>query len=165
MLITGFMGAGKTTVAAALAARLACRMIDLDQFITERLGRSPQSIIDESSEAEFRRLETGALVEALQDAEARVIALGGGTWTIEQNRALVKEAGGLSIWLDAPFELCWQRIKEAGDARPLARWRTEAQSLFDARRVLYETAAMRVQVDEERSADEIAAEIARALLQ
>src|SRR5262245_13296867 len=110
VVIVGFMGCGKTTVAKALARRLGCEMIDLDTFITEREGRSPAQIIMEDGEIPFRKTESQALRNALEIDEARVIALGGGAWTIEANRALVAQHKGLSVWLDAPFELCWQRI-------------------------------------------------------
>jgi shikimate kinase len=79
IIITGFMGAGKTSIASALARRLACAMIDLDQFIREREGRTPQAIIDEDGEQRFREIEAQALREALETDGARIIALGGGT--------------------------------------------------------------------------------------
>src|SRR5256885_13118889 len=121
IIITGFMAAGKTTVARVLARRLACRMIDLDFIINERERRNAQMIIDEDGEASFRQAETEALSVILSNNAARVIALGGGSWTIERNRALIAEHNCLTIWLDAPFDLCWQRIESAGDTRPLAR--------------------------------------------
>ena len=153
------MGAGKTSVAVALSRRLGCSMADLDQFITEREGRSPQRIIDENGEAEFRQIETRALHQLLKQGAARVVALGGGTWTIEENRGLIKEHGGLTVWLDAPVQLCWRRIKDTVAERPLSRTRANFRRLFDARRALYETADLRVEVEEQQSADEIALEI------
>jgi shikimate kinase len=164
IFITGFMAAGKTTVAASLAQRLNCRMIDLDHFISEREGRTAQQIIDEDGEARFREVETAALREVLDDDAARVVALGGGAWTIEQNRALIAEQDGLTVWLDAPFELCWQRMKSGGEVRPLARDREQAQRLYDERRSLYKMADLRVQATNERSAEDVAAEIVHALL-
>jgi shikimate kinase len=163
ILITGFMGAGKSTIAAALARALDCSMIDLDQFVSEREGRSVPLMIDESGEEHFRGAETRALREALENNLARIIALGGGTWTIARNRELILSHGGLTIWLDAPFELCWQRIKLTGGARPLARERENAQRLFHARRSLYGLAALRVRVNEESSPAQLVAEITSAL--
>jgi shikimate kinase len=163
IVITGFMGAGKTTVAAALARLLACAMIDLDRFIEEREGRTPQQIIDEDGEPLFREIESRALVDALDEARARVIALGGGAWTIERNRALIHEHHGLTIWLDAPFDLCWQRIESGTEARPLARERSKASALYDERRTHYSQAALRVNVDDRKSAQAIAEAIVLAL--
>lgn len=157
------MGAGKTTVAAALARKFACAMIDLDRFIEEREGRTAQQIIDEDGEQRFREIESRALDDALNTSGARILALGGGAWTIARNRALVAEHHGLTIWLDAPFELCWQRIESGRAARPLARERSKARTLYDERRAHYGLAMMRVQVDDGTSARAIAEVIVAAL--
>ena len=166
IILTGFMGAGKTTVARALAARLGCAMLDTDDCIVERAGRSIEAIIDTEGEGRFRQIETEALREILERGSARVIALGGGTWTIEENRALIAAHDDcLSVWLDAPFALCWQRIAaNAPDttaaARPLARDRDRAHALYTARRAAYKLAARHVRAGEERGAEDVAAEIA-----
>ncbi|HEX8921708.1 MAG TPA: shikimate kinase, partial [Pyrinomonadaceae bacterium] len=121
--------------------------------------------IEEDGEARFRELESLALRDALErgDDGAHVIALGGGTWTISHNRALIEEHKALTVWLDAPFELCWQRIMKENGSRPLAPDFERALRLYDERRDVYDQAQLRVEVDEERSADAIAAEIASAL--
>jgi len=162
IVLTGFMCAGKTTVARALAARLGCAMLDTDEAIVEREGRPVASIIDADGEARFRQLETDALRDALQAGDACVIALGGGAWTIEENRALVASARDcVAVWLDAPFELCWRRITKAAEeqTRPLAREREQARALYTARRAAYELAALRIETNDERSAEDTAAEI------
>lgn len=144
IIITGFMGAGKSTVARALAARLSCTLIDLDDFITTRAGRTPQQIIDADGEARFRELETAALRTALAETKVQVIALGGGAWTIAENRALVAQHNGFSVWLDAPFELCWRRITGGdGNERPFARDKKKARTLYEERRTLYALATLR----------------------
>lgn len=165
ILITGFMAAGKTTVGAALAARLGCNMLDLDQLITEREGCSIQALIDERGEALFREAETRALRQALEQGLARVITLGGGTWTRDHNRLLIDKHRGFTIWLDTPFELCWQRIMLAGDTRPLARNQEGARKLYEERRRLYELAQLRIEVKDERDAWMLADEIVNALRQ
>lgn len=165
IFITGFMGAGKTTVAASLARRLNCRMIDLDHFIAAREGRTARQLIDEEGETRFRELETSALRAVLdEDDEACVVALGGGAWTIERNRALITERDGFTVWLDTPFHVCWQRIRSVGDSRPLARNREQARRLYDERRQVYALATLRVRATKKRSAHDRAAEIQRALL-
>jgi len=146
IVIVGFMGCGKTTVARALAQRLGCEMIDLDSFITEREGRTPAEIIKEDGEPAFREIETHALRDALKMNGAQVIALGGGAWTIEANRALVAEHNCLSVWLDAPFDLCWERIGLSGGNRPLAPSRSAAKLLYQYRRSNYELAGVRIKV-------------------
>jgi shikimate kinase len=91
IIITGFMAAGKTTVAKALARHLSCQMIDLDRIITEREQRDIPALIRDEGEARFRQAETLALRVVLKNKMWRVIALGGGAWTLESNRALITE--------------------------------------------------------------------------
>jgi shikimate kinase len=165
IVIVGFMGCGKTTVAEALARQLGCGMIDLDSFIAEREGRAPAEIIEQDSEATFREVETRALRDALENNDARVIALGGGAWTIEANRNLVAEHDCLSIWLDAPFELCWDRIiSTANTIRPMAPDRERAQKLFQVRRDSYELAQLRLVMSKTAAPDETVVELATSLL-
>jgi shikimate kinase len=163
IIITGFMGAGKTTTALALSRQLSCTMVDLDCLITEREGRTPQAIIDEDGEERFRELETEALSEVLEENAARIIALGGGTWTVFHNRALIKEHEGFTVWLDAPFELCLRRIESDESVRPLGRDANAARELYDKRRAFYDKALLRVEACEDKTAEMIAAEIADAL--
>src|SRR2546423_8308132 len=120
IIILGFMACGKTTVARELARQLDCDYVDLDSFITERHGRSPAAIIQQDGEENFREIETLALRDVLQNKDARVIALGGGTWTIPANRTLAALHDCETVWLDVSFEVCWDRIVAAATARPLA---------------------------------------------
>jgi len=163
IVIVGFMGCGKTTVAEALARQLGCQAIDLDSFIDELEGRSPAEIIAQDGEPAFRQIETDALLEVLEKKEVRVIALGGGAWTIEANRALITEHDCLSAWLDAPFELCWERITSSGMTRPLAPSREIAQKLYDERLPLCHEADVQINVEGKQSAQLIAMKIARLL--
>lgn len=153
--LVGFMCAGKTTVGHVLAARLACPFVDLDDLIDERTGRTAQRIIDEDGEGEFRRVETNALRVMLQASRPLVIATGGGTWTIETNRQIILAHDCLTIWLDAPFDLCWQRIAALGDTRPLAREEKRARELYEERRSVYRLAAHRIEVNPLHSVSDI----------
>ncbi len=157
------MGCGKTTVAEALAGQLHCDSIDLDSFITEREGRSPAEIIEQDGEPGFRVIETDALRDVLEAKTARVIALGGGTWTIAGNRALVAQHDCLSVWIDAPFELCWDRIRSSGTIRPLAPDRATAQELYSKRQPSYQHAILCLGGIEEKSVEAVSGEIVRAL--
>lgn len=164
IVITGFMGSGKSTVARALALRLETQMIDLDGQILKQEGRSAKQIIEEEGESAFREIETRVLRNVLQNSSVGVIALGGGAWTLQRNRELITSAGGVSVWLDAPFNLCWQRIAVTGDKRPLARTEHDALSLYTERRAAYASADLRVEVTGSKTTDEVALEIATALL-
>ncbi|MFN2510723.1 MAG: shikimate kinase [Pyrinomonadaceae bacterium] len=167
IVITGFMGSGKSTVARALALRLDSQMIDLDGEILKKEYRSAKQIIDDQGEPSFREIETRVLRAVLQKNTAGVIALGGGAWTMAGNRDLIASAGGISVWLDAPFNLCWQRIVASAlqgkDERPLARNEEEALSLYTERRAVYATADLHVEATESKTADDLALEIFQAL--
>ncbi|CAN5522431.1 shikimate kinase [soil metagenome] len=163
IVITGFMGSGKSTVARSLARRLNSRMIDLDEEILKEEGRSAKQIIEEEGEPSFREIETRVLSDLLQDNAAEVIALGGGAWTLPRNRHLITSAGGISVWLDAPFSLCWQRIVAGKDKRPLARTEQEALDIYTERRAAYAFADLLVKATGNKTVNEIALEIAKAL--
>ena len=162
IVIVGFMGCGKTTVAKTLARQLGCNVIDLDSFITEREGRSVAEIIAQDGEASFRSVETQALGDALENGGPHVISLGGGAWTVEANRALVSQHDCLSVWLDAPFELCWERITaNPKTIRPLAPNRETAQKLHESRRASYRLAQLHV--DATKGLAEVVSEISRSV--
>ncbi len=163
IIILGFMGSGKSTIALALARRINTEMVDLDEEIAKVERRSLKQLIEEGGEPAFREIETRVLRSVLQSHSARVVSLGGGAWTLERNRALIAEYEATTVWLDAPFALCWQRILAAGGDRPLARNEDEAQTLYDERRTAYERADVHIEATENKSADEIAREIAQAL--
>jgi shikimate kinase len=159
LVILGFMGCGKTTVAREIARQLDCRFIDLDSFITDRYGRSPAEMIQQDGEPSFREIETLALRDALQRNEARVMALGGGTWTTPANRTMIALHDGLSVWLDAPFELCWKRIKAEQTVRPLAPDHETARTRYEARRADYALAEHRIIVSHADDQETIANQI------
>jgi shikimate kinase len=163
IVITGFMAAGKTSVAQALARRLDCRMIDLDYLISERERRSVPALISDEGVEQFREAERRALGVVLEMNRARVIALGGGAWTIAENRALIAEHNCFTIWLDAPFELCWQRIIESEEVRPLAQDRESAERLYGERRPVYALAGLHIYATQGKSIEDLAGEIIKAL--
>ena len=166
IVIVGFMGSGKTSVAAAVASELNCDAIDLDSFITEELQRTPKEIIEEDGEDRFREIETKMLgrVLANETRRALVIAAGGGAWTIAENRKTIRQHEALVVWLDAAFDLCWKRIESTDETRPLARSRRMAENLYLERRAVYQLADAYVVVDETKSVAEIATEVADAVL-
>ena len=163
IVITGFMAAGKTAVASALARALGCGMIDLDELVTRREGRAVHEIIEQEGESRFREIESLALRDALRSEDSCVIALGGGTWTLPDNRALVEARGGMAVWLDAPFELCWKRIEGQGVRRPLAPDIETARELYEKRRSIYALAKLRVEIAGNKSIDSVVEEIMQGL--
>ena len=158
------MATGKTTVAHELALKLNCLAVDLDAVVTRNEGRSPKEIIEQDGENTFREIETQTLREVLMEERARIVAVGGGAWTSEENRKLIAEHGAFTVWLDAPFELCWKRIESGPEVRPLARSRETAERLYSQRRPIYELAGARVPVRENESAEQLVDRVARTVL-
>jgi shikimate kinase len=160
LVITGFMGSGKTRVARALAERLSLHMVDLDGLITESEGRSPAQLISEEGEAVFRPIETNVLRKLLESGTANVIALGGGAWIQETNRKLIDQYRYLSVWLDVPFEVCWKRIETSAEDRPLGKNSEQSEALYDQRRPIYELARIHITVKPHETLLELVSRIA-----
>lgn len=163
IVVTGFMGCGKSKVARELARRRNAVMVDLDDWITAHEGRSPAQLITEDGEPVFRTIESKALRELLQRGGANVIALGGGAWIEETNRELIDRYRCISVWLDVPFEVCWERIVTSGEDRPLGRTRDQAQALFNRRRPFYELAQVRIKSRPEEDFGDLVSRIAEKI--
>jgi len=160
VIILGFMACGKTTVGKELARQLNAEFIDLDCFFTQQQGRSPAEMIAGDGESAFRHVETTALNELLTSSEARVVALGGGTWTIPENRTLIALHDGVTVWLDVPFDVCWQRIVNGSETvRPLAASRDAALNRYETRRADYALAEHRIICTEADDQETIAVQI------
>jgi shikimate kinase len=159
IVITGFMGCGKTEVARALAGRRGLSLIDLDAEILKQQGRTAAKLIVEEGEPAFRAIETKTLRDLLPNSSASVIALGGGAWITDENRELISQHNGVSVWLDTPFEVCWQRIEGSSDDRPLGRTREQAARLFQLRQRVYELATIRLPVMAHEHPDSIVARL------
>ena len=146
IVLTGFMGSGKTTVGALLAERLGWRFLDLDREIERRDGRPVPEIFRESTEAHFRHLETAALA-ALLGQRRVVLALGGGAPEELGNRLLLEQTPRTAVvYLSAPYgtlvERCSQQAAEPGAvARPVLADLVAAEERFHLRRPHYERIA------------------------
>jgi shikimate kinase len=141
IFLVGFMAAGKTTVARALAARLGWHAEDVDELIEARERRTVADIFSRQGEPYFRALER-EILQLLLPLRHVVVATGGGTFVDPDNRAAMNQ-DGLSIWLDVPFEDVLGRLPADG-RRPLAADRTQMERLFTTRRLAYAHAHLRV---------------------
>jgi len=146
IVITGFMGCGKTSFARALARQLNVQMVDLDESITTQEGKTPAQLIREEGEPHFRSIEHNTLSALLEKEGAGVISLGGGAWINPANRDLINQHGCQTVWLDTPFQLCWERIETSGDDRPLGETKERAQALYTMRQPVYELANIHLAV-------------------
>lgn len=118
IVLIGFMGSGKTTVGRELHHRLGYPLVDMDQMIEQRVGKSITAIFAEQGEATFREMETAMLLElALSDPQQRIISTGGGVVGSEENREILKRMGYV-VWLDAPVKVIAERTAKSR-SRPL----------------------------------------------
>jgi shikimate kinase len=147
LVLTGFMGAGKTTVGRLLAARIGWDFLDLDAYIESRTGLAVPSIFATHGEPHFRQLESQALASALGRRNI-VLALGGGTPEILTNRLLLEQTPATAtIFLDAPFPTLYDRCMAQAlsstasatpaQARPNLADPAAAEARFLARQPLY----------------------------
>lgn len=157
IFIIGFMASGKSTVGRALAAQRNAPFIDLDEEIIRNAGKPIAEIIQQEGEPYFRQLETECLRKAVAQGAA-VIALGGGAFTQAVNRDFIAQTG-ISVWLDAPFALCWQRIQSDAVVRPLAATEDEARTRYQQRIPVYQQAQIHVQVTVDASVAHLIAKI------
>lgn len=141
LYLVGFMAAGKTTVAKALARRLGWEASDIDELIEQREHATIADIFARRGEAYFRAIERAVLAEQLGRAHM-VVATGGGTFADVQNRAAIN-GDGASVWLDVPLERLIDRIPADG-RRPLAADRAGFERLYHLRRTAYEHAHVRL---------------------
>ena len=160
MVLVGFMGAGKSSVGAALSRHLGWPFEDLDDRIRSRERRSVEDIFRQSGEAAFRQLEHAALRSLVDELgpSAKVLALGGGAFVQENNAALLEEAGVLTIFLDAPAEELLRRCREQQVQRPLGNDAREFHRLYESRRSRYLKAKLRVETAG-KDVEEVAAEV------
>ena len=126
--LVGFMGAGKSTVGRALAARLGVPFVDLDEAFESLSGMTIRRAFEEHGEAWFREREA-ELLRGTEALPAAVVALGGGTFTFPENRSVVRRSG-LSVWLDVPFEVVAARLGAKAADHPLFRSLEEARALY-----------------------------------
>jgi shikimate kinase len=157
--LVGFMAAGKTTVARALAERLGWRAEDVDELIEARERRTVTEIFARQGEQYFRGVEREILRLVLPLRHV-IVATGGGTFQDPENRAAIN-LDGLSIWLDVPFEEVLARIPADG-RRPLAADRAQLERLFALRQASYAYASMRIDAGAARP-EEIAERIIDAI--
>jgi shikimate kinase len=139
--LVGFMAAGKTTVARALARRLDWQAVDVDELIEQRERQSVAEIFAKHGEAYFRALERQVLAEQMKPRHL-VVATGGGTFADVQNRAAIN-TDGVSVWLDVPLDRLIARVPADG-RRPLASDRAGFERLYYQRRAAYEQAHVRL---------------------
>jgi shikimate kinase len=141
LVLVGLMGAGKTTVGAACATRLARPFVDTDDIVEANTGMSVAELFANEGEARFRELERQAVVDACAVPAPAVIACGGGAVMDPDSRRRLHQSGFV-VWLQAPPPTLMARVK-TGTTRPLLDGRGTAtlQRLAVVRAAAYEAVA------------------------
>lgn len=146
--LAGFMGSGKTTVGRLLAGHLGWHFVDLDARIEEQAGAAITAIFETRGELAFRELEhdilARILAQCLGNGRPTVVALGGGTLAQANNLALLRQSGGLILWLDCPIEELLSRCARVTN-RPLFRDEASFHKLYQERLPFYQQADHRIE--------------------
>ncbi len=159
--LTGFMGAGKSTVGRLLAAILRRPFVDMDDMLEKQFKRPISDVFKDLGEEAFRQKES-ALLEELARRDRLVVATGGGAPEREENLKLMYASGAI-VHLRADLDTLMDRLDESERAtRPLWRDRETLQKLFDRRQALYARNDCAVE-NNGRPPEEVALEIVRAL--
>ncbi len=161
IILTGFMGAGKSSVGRRLAQRIDYRFVDLDQLIVDRERCSIPELFALHGEEYFRDCETAVLGEQLP-AEHTVFAGGGGVVVRQENRKLIKQLGCV-VYLQADWTTLERRLTH-GSGRPLADpqhgW-SAVRQLWQSRLPWYEEADLVIATDRKRVNDVVMEILAR----
>jgi len=134
LALIGFMGAGKTTLAEEVAARLGRRAVDADRLLEGRAQISISAFFAQRGETEFRVAEASLARETFRQSPPAVVALGGGAVKTPEVRSTLRERA-LTVLVDVDVDTAWERAK-ASD-RPLAQDEDVFRRLFDERLPLY----------------------------
>ena len=165
------MGSGKSSVGKELASILGCPLLDLDAFIEDKFGESIPDIFSRGGEKLFRELESAALKEVLSfceedSATTRILSLGGGTPTIEENATLIKEKT-VCFYLKAGIDTLVSNLENDSEGRPMLRGtdlRQRITSLMSEREDSYRGCASHVIDIDGKPFKEVAEEIASLLI-
>ncbi len=162
LVLIGYRGTGKSTVARLLAARLGMEVVSLDEEIVRQAGRSIADIVAEHGWPYFRDLE--AAVTARVSARDRIIIDAGGGVILRAENVVNLRRGGKLFWLRAAVPVIVARI-EGGRERPALTagksFTEEVDEVLAERTPLYAAAAHHSVETDGRTPEQVAAEVAR----
>lgn len=168
IILSGYMGSGKSSVAKRLQEKMGLPLHDLDQAIETKTQHSIAELFAQKGEIYFRKLEHETLKELLRQPQPFILSLGGGTPCYANNHELLLASGIDWIYLKASPETLLDRIANDKTDRPLLSGKTPAelkdfiaQHLFE-RSFFYNQAKYKITTDG-KTPDDIATEIAKIL--
>lgn len=142
IVLTGFMGSGKTTVGRSLSKSLGIGFADIDLMIVEENAKPIPKIFSDDGEAFFRRSEQRCIQKAMDTPKSMVIATGGGTVINPENVGIIRMNRGFIFFLHTDTKTIFKRIGDDG-SRPLlnGKSRQNVASLYEQRLPRYYAAA------------------------
>lgn len=163
LVLLGYMGSGKSTIARIVADQLGIEALDMDDYISEKEKNSIVDIFKTKGEIYFRLKENEYLKALIQSDESFVLALGGGTPCYANNMDLIIK-NAKSVYLKGNVHTLFERLRKEKESRPLIAERNDeklmefiAKHLFE-RTPFYEQADQIISIDH-KSVDQIVAEI------
>jgi shikimate kinase len=164
IILLGYMGCGKSTIAKLLAEKVSLPYLDLDEIIEKRENVAVKNIFSEKGEIYFRKLEHDIFSDLMKNQDDFILSLGGGTPCYANNHELLKGENVFSIYLNGSIPTLYERLINENENRPLIADKSEkelkeyiAKNLFD-RSYYYNQAQFKVVIDG-KSAKEITNEI------
>lgn len=154
IVMVGMMGSGKTAIGRALAARLDVPFQDSDAAIEDAAQSSIAEIFERDGERFFRRRE-GEVIRRLLAGPPAILSTGGGAFLADETRETIHK-DAISIWLDAPLPLLWERVRHK-DTRPLLRTadpRATLSTIYDERTPIYAKATLRLPISQRNTIEE-----------
>jgi len=163
IVMVGMMGAGKTAVGRALAARLGVPFLDSDHEIESAANMTIPEIFARDGEAFFRKKEAQVIARLLEDARG-VLSTGGGAFLSAANRKTISDKG-VAIWLNADLPVLWSRVRHR-DTRPLLKTpdpQATLRDLYEQRVPFYAEADLAVVSDAQTSVEGMVDRVLAAL--
>ncbi|MBZ0200179.1 MAG: shikimate kinase [Ignavibacteriaceae bacterium] len=154
--ITGFMGAGKSTIGSILANALGWEFFDLDRLIESKRQKTINNIFKEEGEKKFREIETEMLIE-ISKKKLSIVSLGGGAIASEKNLKILKSTGTI-VYLASSLESVYARLRfkrdrpilkldETGEIISKENFVEKVKELFESRKPFYEQADIKIDTD------------------
>lgn len=154
IILLGYMGCGKSTIAKLLAEKVNLPSLDLDESIEKRENATVKSIFSQKGEIYFRKLEHEILSDLMKNPDSFILSLGGGTPCYANNHEFLKGDHVISIYLKGSVATLYDRLLNAKIDRPLLADKNPeemkefiAKNLFD-RSFYYNQAKHRINIDD-----------------
>lgn len=153
IILLGYMGSGKSTIAKSLSEKIQIKLYDLDKIIENRANLSIKTIFETKGEVYFRKLEHQIFKELMASDEKMIISLGGGTPCYANNHEMLNGDNIASFYLKGSIDTLYSRLISIKENRPLIADQSEedmkeyiAKHLFD-RSFYYNQATHKISID------------------